>query len=225
MNKKIFNFINLAIFLLVISGDVWFILTESILAKSLTSSLFVIMAGINLFYAIKTKSANIKFCIAMIAGLFFAMLGDILLEVDFITGAVLFAVGHIGFFISYCFLIKFSWFDIIAGSIIFIPSVLFITLAPIFEFDPSILKVLCALYAVVISCMLGKAIVNFIRTRNLLNLLLVLGSFLFFFSDLMLLLDNFAALPAVFGVLCLATYYPAECLLAYSILQSANDEK
>ena len=46
----------------------------------------------------------------------------------------------------------------------------------------------------------------------------MIGSFLFFFSDLMLLFNEFAGAPFITDILCLYTYYPAQILLAYSIL-------
>ena len=66
--------------------------------------------------------------------------------------------------------------------------------------------------------MVGKALSNFVASRNLQNLIILLGSVLFFISDLMLLLGKFANLPIIVDVLCLVTYYPAEILLALSIL-------
>jgi uncharacterized membrane protein YhhN len=155
----------------------------------------------------------------MLVGLTFAMCGDIVLNVWFIGGAILFAVGHVFYFVAYCFLQKFKWLDLIFGASIFIPSVLFITLAPIFDFGGIIMELVCIVYAIIISIMLGKAISNFVREKNLTNLLILIGSILFFFSDLMLLLNVFANLSVVFDVLCLVTYYPAECILALSLLQ------
>lgn len=182
--------------------------------KAIASIGFVILGTLNLVYAIKNRNSNLKFCITMVVGLFFAMLGDILLEINFIIGAIFFAVGHVLFFVAYCFAEKFKWIDLIAGGVIAVASVLIITLLPIFNFG-STLKILCAVYAVIISFMLGKAATNFFRNRNLLNAIILIGSVLFFFSDLMLLLGNFAGL--YMSSLCLGTYYPAEILLSVSL--------
>ena len=64
--------------------------------------------------------------------------------------------------------------------------------------------------------MLGKAIGNFIREKNTVNGTIALASVLFFFSDLMLVFDWFAGGGRITGLLCMGTYYPAECLLAIS---------
>ena len=88
---------------------------------------------------------------------------------------------------------------------------------PIFDFGGAFMQIVCVLYALIISCMLGKAVSDLITNKNIFSIIVAVGSFLFFFSDLMLLFDVFAAVDAWAGALCLATYYPAQCLLAYSI--------
>ena len=222
MNKKLIIILNCILLALILAGDVLYIVFGDLWLKGLTSAFFVLLGVINLIYAIKNKSIKQKFSIILVIGLIFAMLGDIILNIHFISGAILFAVGHVFFFMSYCFLQKFSWKDLLFGAIIFIPSVLVITLVPIFDFGGVLMEIVCVMYALIISLMVGKAISNLIRERNLLNLIIVLGSVLFFFSDLMLLLDVFGNLPVV-GILCLATYYPAEFLLAHSIYIGAGE--
>ena len=214
-----FNVLNVALILAVLVGDVFYILEDTLLIKSITSLCFVALGVVNLVYAIKNKTANFKFCVLMLVGLFFAMLGDIVLDIKgmFIYGALLFAVGHVFYFVSYCQLISFKWKDLIYGAAIFVPATLLITLAPFFDFGGILMEIVCVFYAVIISCMVGKAISNYVADKKLLHLLLLIGSCLFFFSDLMLLLNVFGNMPRVIGILCLATYYPAECVLACSI--------
>ncbi len=230
MEKEKFKFTQRTWFLLanavlvlgILIGDVCYITLGGLIAKSLTSALFVVLGAIELAYIIVSKNRDLKFPILMLVGLIFAMCGDIVLEVEFIVGAVLFAVGHIFYFVAYCFLNRFRWLDLVIGAIIFVPSVLFITLAPIFDFGGVLMEIVCVVYALIISCMVGKAISNLIAKQNLQNIIIVLGSVLFFFSDLMLLLNVFANLPRVVDILCLITYYPAQCYLALSILLHKN---
>lgn len=223
--KKTAFFLNLALILLILLGDALYICTpelhisfSSLWIKGTTSALFVIMGAVNLFFAIKFKTVNLKFCILLLVGLFFAMLGDIVLNIHFIGGAILFAVGHVFYFISYCFLAKIHWKDFVYGFAIFLPSVLFITLAPIFDFGGVLMEIVCVVYALIISLMVGKAISNFVQKKSLLCLLILIGSVLFFISDLMLLLNVFGSLPRVVDIMCLVTYYPAQIMLALSIL-------
>lgn len=216
LNKVLLG-IGLVLVLAILAGDVCYIVLGTLIAKSLTSACFVILGVVCFVYAYLNKLEDKKFRIALLVGLVMAMLGDILLEIEFVVGAAFFALGHVCFFISYCFLAKLKWKDFLFGAIIFVPSVLFITLAPIFDFGGVLMEVVCVVYAIIISCMVGKSISNLVQARNVLNIVLVIGSILFFFSDLMLLLNVFANLGKVVGVLCLATYYPAEILLAGSI--------
>ncbi len=225
--EKMFFISDIILMLWILAGDVCYIVLDGLVLKSLTSALFVVLGLVNLSYVVLRQNKSLKFPIIMVVGLVFAMCGDIVLEVEFVVGAVLFAVGHVFYFVAYCFLQKFKWIDLVFGAVIFVPSVLFITLAPIFDFGGILMEIVCVVYAVIISCMVGKSISNLVSKRNLQNLIIMIGSILFFFSDLMLLLNVFASLPRVVGVLCLATYYPAEWLLGFSIFlhSSAKEEK
>ena len=215
--KKLFIILNAIFAALIVCGDICYTLYGGLWLKGLTSFCFVALGIINLIYLIKNKSQNLKFGIIMVIALFFAMLGDIVLNLHFMAGAIIFAVGHIFYFIAYCFISKFRWLDLLIAGIIFIPSMLIILLVPIFDFGGVMMQIVCVIYALIISCMLGKAISNLLKTRNITNLIIAIGSFLFFFSDLMLLFDVFANVSEVFGILCLATYYPAQILLAHSL--------
>ena len=186
--------------------------------KATASILFVVLGMINMFHALKQHTDARQFCIFLLFGLCFAMLGDIILNIQFICGAALFAIGHVFFFVSYSFFSKFSFKDLIYGTSIFVPSLLFIVLAPIFDFGGTLMEVVCVIYALIISFMVGKALSNVIRCRSLTSAIVLIGSVLFFISDLMLLLNVFGGLPKVVDYLCLSTYYPAEILLAISPL-------
>ena len=188
--------------------------------KGTASFFFVLTGAANLLFAFKSESFNKKFCIIMVIGLFFAMLGDIILNIEFIIGALLFAIGHVFYFAAFCQILNFKVTDLIFGAIIFVPSALFILLAPFFNFNSVIMLIVCIVYALIISLMVWKTIANLIREQNLLNIILVIGSVLFFISDLMLLLNVFGGLPEITDILCLATYYPAQCFLAFSVLIS-----
>ena len=215
--KKSQKIINILLGIAILVGDVLYITTDHLLAKSITSLLFVALGSVNLAYAIKEKVPAKKFCIIMVIGLFFAMLGDIVLEIEFIIGALLFATGHIFYFVAYCTLQKFSIKNLIPSAIIFIHAMLLIVLAPIFDFGGILMEVVCIFYALIISVMVGKSISNYIKNKSIFYLIVMIGSIMFMFSDIMLLFNVFADVPRIFGILCLSTYYPAEILLALSI--------
>ncbi len=224
--KKIAFFTNLALILLILVGDALYIYygiytpVNALWIKSVTSALFVILGAANLFFAFKFHILNLKFGILLLCGLTFAMLGDIVLNIHFIGGAILFAIGHIFFFTSYCFLSKINWKDFCYGLAIFVPSLLLITLAPIFDFGSILMEIICIVYALIISLMVGKALSNLITLKNIVAWFILIGSVLFFISDLMLLLNVFAHLPPIVDILCLVTYYPAEIILALSVSAS-----
>ena len=73
--------------------------------------------------------------------------------------------------------------------------------------------------------MMAKTISNLIRDPSKKNFVLVLGSVLFFLSDLMLLFRLFASAPVIMSHLCVIFYYPAQFILAYSItyVSKTND--
>ncbi len=222
MRKNIF-IINILLLLALLALDVAYIIIDTLALKACASAVFVVIGIINLVYVILNKVA-LKFAIVMMVGLVFAMLGDIILNIHFIAGAALFGIAHVFFFVAYNFLNRFSWKDIVCSLIIFIPSVLFIVLAPFFDFDGIIMEIVAVVYALIISFMVGKAVSNLIQNRNLLNIIITIGSVLFFLSDLMLLLGNFASLPVV-GIICLVLYYPAEFLLAFSLFVYGDKNK
>lgn len=216
--KKYFLIINFLMFIMVSIFNGLYIQSDLLLHKSIASICFVAISIINLIYILKSNQGNKKFCYTMVIGLFFAMLGDILLERIFLLGAVFFAIGHIIYFISYCFIEKINKIDILISAPLSLISAAIVAFIPVFKFDSIMLEIVCVIYAIIISFMVGKTIANLIKRQNVFNFLLVIGSVLFFFSDLMLLLSNFGHIST--GHLCLATYYPAQCILAFSLLYS-----
>lgn len=223
--KRLFFILNLILAGGVVASDVCYILYGGLWLKSITSALFVLIGLVNLFFAIKAKTNYLKFSIVMTVGLVFAMAGDIVLNLHFIGGAALFAIGHIVFFFAYSFICKFSWIDLVAGGAIFVPSLIVLLVVPAFDFGSTMMQIVCIVYALIISLMVGKAAANFFKDKSVSNIIILLGSILFFFSDLMLVFDVFGNVGPIFGILCLATYYPAEILLGYSIFQKANEKK
>lgn len=222
------NILTLILIVGVLVGDAFYIVGDKLLVKTITSAGFFLIGLISLFYAFKQNKQQQNFAMIMTVGLFFAMLGDILLGLEFIIGAIFFAIGHVFYFAAYCVLVKFKWTDLIAGGAIAVAGILFIFLAPFFNIG-TVMKIMIVVYAIIISLMLGKAISNIIRERSLLNILILIGSFLFFFSDFMLLLCNFTTfaetLKDIFGILCLATYYPAEIILALTLFFLPKEEQ
>ena len=216
--KKYVLFLNFVLFLAVSVGNYFYITGGELVVKSITSVLFVIAGGVNLAYVMSQKSGRIGFAVCLVSGLFFSMLGDIVLGISFIGGAALFAVGHIMYLLSYGKIMPFRMADFVIGGAIFVGSLCFLLFSPIVGFSSGIIKTACVIYAFIISMMVGKSLCNMALQKNMLTTVIAIGSVLFFFSDLMLVFDNFTNLNFPSGILCLATYYPAQCVLAFGVM-------
>lgn len=215
--KKIVFFLNLLLIALVQISDIWYLTNGGLWRKGLTSFGFVLLGILNLAYLIAVRRKPLRFPVILTVGLVFAMLADIVLNVNFIGGALLFAVGHVFYFVSYGMLERFCRRDILLSGVIFTAAALILTFAPMFDFGDAFMNGLCIGYALVISFMVGKAVSNVIRKPNTSNILLAAGSVLFFFSDLMLALYVFGDAPKITDILCVVTYYPAQCILAHAM--------
>ena len=185
--------------------------------KCTCSGLFALLGLVNLGYALKTKQGHTRYYVGMAAGLVFAFLGDYLIGYDFIIGAATFALGHVCFVVAYCFIEKLKTLDYVISGLLFAAATAFLLLSPFLTFDEPVFRVVCIVYALIISTMLGKAIGNFARNKNLVTGVTAFASALFFFSDLMLVLAWFGGFPHWTNNLCMGTYYPALCLLAFSM--------
>ena len=202
---------------LVVLGDIVYMLDWKLWEKTFTSVCFALIGMVGMIYAIKTKSQFAKYSIYMFVGLTLAMLGDVIINIEFMSGAIIFAMGHVFYFIAYCHLIPFNWKNLIPSVIVFIPCASLILFVPIFNYGGVLMEIVCLFYALIISLMTGKAISMFLTEKSTSNILIALGSLLFCFSDLMLLFDQFSKAGDIVLYLCLISYYPAQILLSYAI--------
>ena len=197
------------------------------LLKVSTSAMFVMLGLINLSYAFISKQKNIKFYMFMSLGLAFACLGDYLILSNFVFGAGSFALGHVLFVIAYCFVSKIKKLDLLFSICLYIGCLIFLLGCPLLNFDDNVFKIVCIIYALIISLMVGKALGNYINNKNYATLTIVLSSVVFFFSDLMLVLGWFVKDIEWADNVCLGTYFPALTFLAFSMLLMSfvNDKK
>ena len=224
-NKKVL-FLNILFFVVTFIFDICLLVTYNrYVFKTISSALFVVCGTVNFILAYKLEKRSKSFNYLMLTGLVFACVGDILLIEPslFIYGAISFAIGHVFFLAAYSTLYKINWKDILIALVIFAISLIVILAIPVFEFGNMLAIVI--IYALIISCMLGKAISNFVfnKENRIQNFIIMLGSILFFLSDLMLLFNVFSNIVApynIFDKICLILYYPAEIILACSIYYS-----
>lgn len=192
-----------------------------IIYKALASGSFAITAILNIIFVFLKKSKKIVIPILLASALLSAMTADIVLEFNFIAGGAIFGLSHILFICSFCFILKIHWLDLVCGLTLATVVILVICFNPIFEFENTIMHVFACGYALLICLMGGKAISNFVRERNKLNLVILIGSLLFMISDFLLLFDHFGQsgkFPIdTHHIDCHLFYYPAEIVFALSI--------
>ena len=162
MKKYVFEILGAIIALCVLLGDIFYILYGALWRKGITSALFLLL-GILFFIPVFLKKKKLRFPIFMLVGLVFTMVADIVLNIHFIAGAILFAVGHIFYAVSYYQLKQWTWLDLICSLVLAVPAVLWITLAPMFNFGGALMEIVVVFYAVIISFMVGKPFGIFIQ--------------------------------------------------------------
>ena len=219
--KKTAFLLNVLLIAATLVSAVYYYTHGGLFLKGLTSSGFALLGVVNLAYTARTNKGALPFAALMAAGLLFSMAGDIVLNLNFIPGALIFALGHLLYFTAYCAHTRFRPSDLVPIGVMFALSVMILQLLPL-DFGSALMEWVCMGYGLVISCMLGKAAANFIRERTLVSTLLAVGSILFYFSDLMLCLGKFGSAPDITDALCLFTYYPAQCLLAHTVIHRAK---
>lgn len=194
-----------------------------LMLKGITSSWFALLGVVNLVYARRAASEKARFVWLFVIGLVLSMAADVLLGIHFMAGTALFAAGHLFYFAAYCILERFH-----AGDLLPIAAVSAISLfcalgTPFIQVDDPALKPLLIGYALIISCMLGKAIGNLLTRQSRTRWLLAIGSVLFWFSDLMLALNLFGSGGHLAGTLCMYTYWPGQYLLAHTLYHFVKD--
>ena len=225
MKKKIF--LNLNIILLCILAVCIYIydnINGRLVMKGTTAGCFAVLGLVNLVYALCTQGCRKAFPACLSAGLLLAMSGDILLGWNFIVGAGLFAAGHILYAVAMYTRQRFAWLDAVMSLVMFLIAMAILTFTPNLTFSDPIMQPVCYVYAVIISCMAGKAVSGVLRARTLVNGLLALGSVMFYFSDVMLLLSWFAGAGSWADTACLFTYFPGQGLLAHTGYHHVNAE-
>ncbi len=186
--------------------------------KGLTSSWFVLLGGVNLWAARKKKP--LCFFVLIEAGLFCGMLADILLGIVFYAGVAVFALGHILYLAAFCALEKFCLRDLKPTLPLALVSLFLVFGTPWIHVEDPVLRILLLGYALIISAMLGKAVSNFLCCPSFFRRLLVIGSVLFWFSDLVLAVDMFGQSSRLTWIFCSYCYWPAQNILAHSLFHA-----
>ncbi len=191
--------------------------------KGFTSFWFALLGLTNLVYAKKSGIKLFPFTGLVFTGLVFGMCADVLLAVNFMLGIIFFAAGHLLYLIAFCRLEKLCIRDMLIIIPLAAVSLFVVTGTPYITISDPFIKKLLLGYAVVIACMLSKAISNFIAEKTFFRLLIALGSVMFWFSDIMLAIDMFGTPSRLVWILCSYSYWPAQLILAFSLYHYTND--
>lgn len=217
MKKKTFLALNILLMIaLLICVYVYTNITGKLVMKGITAGCFVALGAVNLLYSLLTKPRKPAFPAALLLGLVLAMSGDLTLGWNFILGAGLFAAGHLLYAVAMYIRQRFSRLDAIMSVVMFLIALALLTFTPRLDISDPAIHIVCYVYAVIISLMAGKAISCFLRARTVTNTLLALGSVMFYFSDVMLILAWFAGAGRWAHLCCCWTYFPGQGVLAIS---------
>lgn len=219
--KKLVIWLNVLLIVTLCIANYFYLSPVRGVSKAFCSGIFAALGGVNALYVL-IRGGKRLFAVVMALGLLLAMGGDLRIGPSFVQGAALFAAGHICFWLGYQLLTKPRYQDLLWTLLVLIPSAAYLVFSHRLVFSPGWMRWICLGYAVIISLMTGKALSGFCYQPGWLTGILALGSVLFFFSDLMLLLNMFGGFGRLYGILCMSTYYPAQLLLAHSIFHAAR---
>lgn len=222
MKNKV-HILNILTFICAMLCLIYYDSHRHIILKGITSAWFVLLAFINLFYAHKT-SINKSVILFILIGLFLGMCADVFLWVSLIAGILFFASGHFFYILAFFKLEKFSKNDLVIITVIAVVSILIVFVSGFIQIIDPIVYVLLIGYTCIISIMLGKAFTNYFKLKSLSRLIMLIGCFMFWFSDLMLAFDMFGNVHEIVGQLCVYTYWPAQNILAYSLFHYVNEK-
>jgi uncharacterized membrane protein YhhN len=179
-------------------------------AKPLTTTLIIAVA------ALAAAPVPAVYKTLVLAGLLCSLLGDIALmfpEKWFTAGLVAFLSAHVFYILAFK---PAAGHPVSVGTFlpfVFFGLLMFFILAP--GLGPMKLPVL--VYIGAITAMAGFAAARFIDRGGTRPLLAFIGAVLFLISDSVLAYDRFARKMGLARVLVLATYFPAQLLIALSV--------
>ena len=192
--------------------------------KGLTSAWFVALGITNLLYG-RYRGVRHRFLWMTALGLAFGMAADVLLGPAFIFGILFFAAGHVLYLVGFFSLEEFCWKDLLFIAPIGAVSLYLVVGTPFIRIEDPVLRPMLLGYAVIIACLLGKAVSNLAVRRTASRWFLVLGSAMFWFSDLMLAVDMFGTPSRLTWILCSYNYWPAQAILAYAMFRFVEEQR
>ena len=228
MNENIKNKflkLNLLIFIGAMACLVFYDYHGGLWLKGVTSIWFCALGTVNLVYAHKTGLKKRGILYIMEAALVMGACADVLLGIEFMVGVALFALGHVIYMAAFFTMEKPRKKDLLFILPLAVFAIFCVTGTPFIQVEDPFMEKMLLAYAVIISCMTGKALSNLQMSHKTSCRIIAVAGVLFLFSDLMLAVDMFGVASRLTWVLCSYTYWPAQNLLAHSMYHIANESE
>lgn len=222
-SKKVF-ILNIIFLICAFSCLICYDIFGGLWLKGVTSGWFVLLGLLNVLYVWNHKKKRRSFVFLIELGLFFGMCADILLGVQFISGILFFAAGHVVYLVAFFKLEKFKKRDILITLPFVVISLYIVTGTSFIQIEEQVLEKMLLGYACIIACMLGKAVSNLISEKSKCRWFIFVGSIMFWFSDIVLAIDMFGESSRLTWILCSYVYWPAQNIMAHSMVY-INDEE
>lgn len=230
MSVVLTYYINLILFFLSLSMLIKFTYNPkkiyNFIFKTITSILFISTALISY---IKSPEGDYYYFFFLIVGLFFSLIGDMLLalklnHVDgslnkyFLYGLVSFSLTHVMYILAFTHLGSFSVFDLLVALVIAFVIIKLLNNNKNLDFKDMFLPV--SIYSFVICLMTFESVkLVFLFNLNYGIYLLLFGTLLFILSDLILCFILFNShSPKYLSAINLITYYTGQFLIASTLL-------
>ena len=217
MKKITLKIVNIIILLCSAACLVCYDIFGGLWLKGVTSSWFVLLGAVNLWAARQLPWKNRRVLILIEAGLFCGMCADVLLGIVFFAGVGVFALGHVFYLVAFYFLERFRLRDLVMSLPAAAVSIFLVVGTPWIHVEDPVMRAILIVYALIISAMLGKAVSNLVSQSDTFRWLLAIGSIMFWFSDLILLMDMFGTSSRLTWILCSYSYWPAQNILAHAL--------
>lgn len=207
---------NSVLLILIVISCLFYIVYDGLNLKGMTSLIFLVLGFVNLL-TVKNDANKDQFIICLFIGLVFAFFADILIEINMISGFILYYLTLTFMFVSFCKTEEFQVKDIIYSFAVLIPCIMFILYTKKLDFGSEVIQDLSLGYAVIFSGVIGKSISNFISNKSKLNLMILVSCLLLFTSNFCSMFVLFAEAGKLVKVFSIIFYYCALTMLALTI--------
>ena len=212
-----FRIANILLFIATILCLVIYDILGGLWLKGFTSSWFVALGVTNMVFARKAAIADRRIPRWVLAGLILGMMADVLLGLSFLLGVVSFALGHACYLTAFFKLEKPCRRDLFCAVPGMAATLILCFCTPFIRVEDPVMRIFLGVYALILGTMLGKALSNFLAEKSTFRAVMLLGAFLFWFSDIMLGIDMFGRPSRLTWILCSYNYWPAQAITAHAM--------